>query len=551
MSIFVYQCLLDHLVDIVFSNGNDTVLPSPPVLEQLRHRFKLDELLETYHMPPILALLRCQEPRTALLEIAQQLGLKYSPDVLSAVRLDEERIAAHITYIMDTPEANEEALALRRDEAQHFIDVLDQILSGHLAGMYRMYPLDISKTHRFMLKLSQLSDKLPHTIFIHSISDCDRFYRERGGFGEIYRASYRGRTVALKRLSTSLTADVDDQRKARLRFCQEVLIWRRLQHPFILPLLGIDRETFQPSLAMVSPWMEQGTALNHAKKNGPTVVEKLLFQVAQGLAYLHSMTVVHGDLRGSNILISDDMTARLTDFGLTVFADNHETANPSTTNRAGSIQWMAPELIDPGGFGCSRFLRTTASDAYAFACVCIELYTGLPPFAGLSDATALLQIIAGKRPSRPDELTSDMLWNVITQLWADSKEARPSIDSVVDSLEILCHTPRTPVEDPQISSMSIINQIEHIDTLLPPPTSTTLKLSVESNQTMSSYASTNSEFMAAHFPRRFFVVKCPSEVCLRPVSYYAHPTTYDLASESRSAVKSWVCGLYQPRISSS
>ncbi|KAJ6529950.1 hypothetical protein DFH09DRAFT_886841, partial [Mycena vulgaris] len=65
---------------------------------------------------------------------------------------------------------------------------------------------------------------------------------------------------------------------------------------------GIDRVTFAPHLAMVCPWMEQGTTLNYLKKNGISSVDRLiriaayLQRVAQGLAYLHSTTVVYGDL---------------------------------------------------------------------------------------------------------------------------------------------------------------------------------------------------------------------------------------------------------------
>jgi serine/threonine protein kinase len=89
------------------------------------------------------------------------------------------------------------------------------------------------------------------------------------------------------------------------------------------------------------------------------------------------MKIVHGDLRGANILISDDWTACLADFGLTgVVEDPASTtggALTSTANHAGSLRWFAPELIAPTFFGCERFVRTTASDVYAFACVCLEV----------------------------------------------------------------------------------------------------------------------------------------------------------------------------------
>ncbi|KAJ7231356.1 kinase-like domain-containing protein, partial [Mycena rebaudengoi] len=85
-----------------------------------------------------------------------------------------------------------------------------------------------------------------------------------------------------------------------------------------------------------------------------------LWEVAQDLEYLHSRNVVHGDLRGANILITQDWSARLADFGLTSFTE----ATLTTTRRAGTLRWMAPELNDPDRFGI-QFRRTKASDVYA------------------------------------------------------------------------------------------------------------------------------------------------------------------------------------------
>jgi serine/threonine protein kinase len=102
-----------------------------------------------------------------------------------------------------------------------------------------------------------------------------------------------------------------------------------------------------------------------------------LLQIAEGLGYLHSMKIVHGDLRGTNILVADDWNVCLADFGLTgVIEDAVSTTSgafTSTANHAGSLRWFAPELIAPTFFGCERFVRTPASDVYAFACVCLEV----------------------------------------------------------------------------------------------------------------------------------------------------------------------------------
>ncbi|EEB93189.1 hypothetical protein MPER_08195 [Moniliophthora perniciosa FA553] len=125
---------------------------------------------------------------------------------------------------------------------------------------------------------------------------------------------------------------------------------------------------------MVSPWMFNGTITEFIRKRPETNVEKLLLEVSEGIEYLHSQNVVHGDIKGANILIDEEYHPRLADFGLTTFAD---TNGQNTTDHGGTLRWMAPELFS---FTGEPPRRTFASDIYAFGCLIIELFTGKPPF---------------------------------------------------------------------------------------------------------------------------------------------------------------------------
>ncbi|KAJ7778478.1 kinase-like domain-containing protein [Mycena metata] len=193
---------------------------------------------------------------------------------------------------------------------------------------------------------------------------------------------------------------------------------------------------------MVSPWMKNGTILKYLSEHGRADVEKLLLQIAEGLGYLHSMKIVHGDLRGTNILVSDDWNVCLADFGLTgviedVALSATNGALTSSTNHAGSLRWFAPELMAPTFFGRERFVRTPASDVYAYGCVCLELYTGAPPFSEITpDVAAMLRVVAGERPARPEAM-SDELWGLVTAAWAQNFQDRPAIDDVIASMKVL------------------------------------------------------------------------------------------------------------------
>ncbi|KAJ6468973.1 kinase-like domain-containing protein [Mycena vulgaris] len=176
--------------------------------------------------------------------------------------------------------------------------------------------------------------------------------------------------------------------------------------------------------------MEHGTVLQYLNVNGRGNVAKFLFEIAQGLHYLHSKNVVHGDLRGTNILLTQEWTACLADFGLASVSD---ITNNGSSTRAGSYCWTAPELICPEGFGL-KFVRTAATDVYAFGCVCVELYTGNPPFS--SDGAAIVAVIGGKRPGRPagEPPMPNVLWQHVNEYWVQDPSSRPGARDLVEDM---------------------------------------------------------------------------------------------------------------------
>ncbi|KAJ7288955.1 kinase-like domain-containing protein [Mycena rebaudengoi] len=375
----------------------------------------------------ISALVKSRESRTTLLKLSSDLGAADDPKLRDALHEDERRLAAHIISILESESSKERVLKLDGDPAQYFLDVIQNALDRGLL-LERDHK---SKARRIILKLSEACDKLPSSLFITGVTGRDEHATFVGGFGDIYQASYGGKTVALKLVRTF------HGRETRLKFCREALVWQDLQHSYILPLIGIDRESFPATLlCMVSPWMEHGTVLKYLSDHGRANVDRLLSEIAQGLEYLHSRNIVHGDLRGANILINDQWRACLADFGLTSFSDATTTALSS--NRAGSVRWMAPELLDPGRFGHNQFSRTPASDVYAFGCVGLELYTGRPPFADISETAAMFRVIAGGRSLRPscDPAISEALWQCLNECWTEDSAARPATDVVVRHMQL-------------------------------------------------------------------------------------------------------------------
>ncbi|KAF7373444.1 Kinase-like protein [Mycena sanguinolenta] len=367
------------------------------------------------------------ESRKKLMDFSSQLGLTNDPKLRAAQRADDERIATTFVSIFNSALDEDAVLRLEGDSAQHFLDVVQ----GALDKGFLLAEEDSRMARRMIRKLSERCDMLSSSLFIAGVSGREEHPTFGGGYGDIFRASYNEKPVALKRMRYFLRGA--ELRHVHLKFCREALVWKDLRHPNILAFLGIDRDSFPSTLSMGSPWMEHGTILNYLQNNGHANVDKSLYEIAQGLQYLHSRNVIHGDLRGANILVNENWNACLADFGLSKFSD---ATSSMTIDRGGSLYWMAPELIVPDRFGL-QFARTRATDVYAFGCVCLELYTGRPPFADLREPAALLKIMNNERPQPPvgPPVMSDALWDHVSACWAEHPQARPETQLVVQTLK--------------------------------------------------------------------------------------------------------------------
>ncbi|KAJ7619318.1 kinase-like domain-containing protein [Roridomyces roridus] len=236
------------------------------------------------------ALVLSLEGKRTLLDLSSRLGLAADPSLRDRVRADEEVIVAHIVSILYSTSMEQAVLALEGDSAQAFIDVVQGILSrGALIDEEH-----VRKAHRIVRKLSETCDKLPSSIFITEVIQSEMLPTSWGGFSDVYRARYGDQIVAVKHIRYSSGGSTlrDAQSMSRSSDLEN------LNHPNILPFIGIDREAFPNSVRMVSPWMKNGTVLQYLDGHGRANVNKLLFEIAQGIQYLHSRNIVHGDLRG-------------------------------------------------------------------------------------------------------------------------------------------------------------------------------------------------------------------------------------------------------------
>ncbi|KAG6808944.1 hypothetical protein H0H92_002288 [Tricholoma furcatifolium] len=261
-----------------------------------------------------------------------------------------------------------------------------------------------------------------------------------GGFADIFKGTFRGRPVCLKTIRRNKQVDLERFMKV---VSKEAILWGQLRHPNLLPFYGIYR--FKNSISLVSPWMEHGNVndfLTNSKDSNRVI---LTYDVAKGLEFLHQHDIIHGDLKGANVLVNEHGRICLGDFGLSSVSSKEIVAFTSVSTMAskgGTVRWQAPELFNHEADEDTQ--NTKSSDIYAWACVAYEIFAGEVPFAQLSRETTIMHRVAnGHRPTRPLGTgpswriwgLTETIWTLMESCWHVDPTKRPTIGVVITQLE--------------------------------------------------------------------------------------------------------------------
>ncbi|KAG6826643.1 hypothetical protein H0H92_015018, partial [Tricholoma furcatifolium] len=242
-----------------------------------------------------------------------------------------------------------------------------------------------------------------------------------GGFADVSRGYYQGNIVCVKENRCAKdTRDVVGEKTLN-----EAALCGNLSHPNIVPFLGVCFRGITPLL--VYQWMKHGDIISYLKEYPLASRVRLLLDVALGLKYLHARSIVHGDLKGVNILVNDSGRALIADFGLASIL-------PAS---GGTVMYQSPEIFETEAY------NTKESDLYAYGCLAYEVFTGKPPFADFTVPLIASKVMHGYRPKRPPNsssswnawgLTEDM-WTLIERCWETTPARRPTIDVVIHRLK--------------------------------------------------------------------------------------------------------------------
>ncbi|KAF8317424.1 kinase-like protein, partial [Clavulina sp. PMI_390] len=215
---------------------------------------------------------------------------------------------------------------------------------------------------------------------------------------------------------------------------REAITHSQLQHPNILPFLGIYRESNESYPLMVLPYLEQGSLEDMLREpeSGGIDSPLLIKIVTRGIAYLHSRKppIIHGDLHPGNILIDEFNNPVLCDFGRSRI--RHEfSRNLSTREQGGRIRFLAPEILDAQE---EKFHSSQESDVFGLAMTYFNAWSGYPPFHEIKiEHRVASNLIKGGRPREPaqpvvvlDQTVNSGFWALLVEMWSHEPVERPS-----------------------------------------------------------------------------------------------------------------------------
>ncbi|XP_056613815.1 megakaryocyte-associated tyrosine-protein kinase isoform X1 [Triplophysa dalaica] len=238
-----------------------------------------------------------------------------------------------------------------------------------------------------------------------------------GEFGAVFEGEYGGQRVAIKNIKCDVTAQ---------DFLEETSVMTNLHHKNLVQLLGV---ILHNGLYIITELMTKGNLVNFLRSRGRLAVSttqllRLALDVCEGMEHLESKKLLHRDLAGRNILVSEDSVAKVSDFGLAVA----KVSSTTPDNLKLPVKWTAPEAFKTRKF-------TTHSDVWSYGVLLWEIFSyGRQPYPKMTVSEVRERVDQGYRMESPDECPPDV-YTIMRSCWETDPKKRPSFHKLRDKLE--------------------------------------------------------------------------------------------------------------------
>ncbi|KAJ1731710.1 ATP binding [Coemansia sp. Benny D160-2] len=226
-----------------------------------------------------------------------------------------------------------------------------------------------------------------------------------GSFGSVYFGmnTRTGAIMAVKEVELPTPGSVSTSRNHRMvdALKHELDLLKGLDHKNVVKYLGTDMD--DTNLYIFLEYVSGGSVSSALASFGmfpETLVRTYTAQILEGLVYLHAQGIIHRDIKGGNVLIDQDGSVKISDFGISKRVDEVVAASKKDRRASlqGSVFWMAPEVVKDTHY-------TFKGDVWSLGCLVIEMMTGSHPFPELDQLQALYSIGQRGRPKIPDAIS--------------------------------------------------------------------------------------------------------------------------------------------------
>lgn len=252
-----------------------------------------------------------------------------------------------------------------------------------------------------------------------------------GRFGEVYKGTLWGKEVAIKRLKSKLTEKMISKLK------EEAAVMSSLRHPNITLFMGL---VDPPNVCIVMEYIKNGNLYEVIQNTVITDKNffKMIVDICHGMNYLHNKNILHLDLKPMNLLVDDNLTVKVCDFGLSkTFEENEKNLN--LKGATGTILYMAPEVINGKEYDFK-------ADVFSFGVLLYELlYMREHPETNFtiddSHAFAMIRepLLNNKDPIIPP-WWCDLFQELIIRCTSNDPTKRPSFDYILKIFETVDDT---------------------------------------------------------------------------------------------------------------
>ncbi|KAF0705526.1 Aste57867_7024 [Aphanomyces stellatus] len=250
-----------------------------------------------------------------------------------------------------------------------------------------------------------------------------------GAFADVWLGTFQCQIVAVKQLHAKRVTMPQLQ-----SFVDEIQLMSTFDSPYIVKFIGAAW-TRPLDMKCVMEFMNGGDLrdflANHSAVEFPWTEKVVHIQsIVEALVYLHSLNIIHRDLKSRNILLDSTKGTKLTDFGV-----SKEDMEATMTMGVGTFRWMAPEVIKNHNY-------TVASDIYSLGMVISELATHHIPFENelaangqrLGDMPIMVKVVAGELNPSFGNNCPQWLHTLALQCVSHDATARPTAGQLAHRL---------------------------------------------------------------------------------------------------------------------